>query len=122
MGGSLPALIGARIGRPDAPCLGICGDGGLLMALGEYCTLLEVGGPCVLVVINDGGFGIIERFQIDQYGTGFATRLGPTDFAAIARGFSGRAQVVSDPQELDAALPEAFSISLRTAATYLKSY
>jgi len=57
MGGSLPALIGARIGRPDAPCLGICGDGGLLMALGEYCTLLEVGGPCVLVVINDVGLG-----------------------------------------------------------------
>ena len=111
MGGALPALVGARYGRPDAPCLGICGDGGLLMALGEYRTLLEVGGPCVIVVINDGAFGIIERFQLDQFGAGFGTRLGPTDFAAIARGFGGRAWAVTDPQELESALVAAFSSS-----------
>lgn len=81
------------------------------MALGEYRTLLEVGGPCVIVVINDGAFGIIERFQLDQFGARFGTELGPTDFAVIARGFGGRAWAVTDPQELEGALVAAFSSS-----------
>jgi acetolactate synthase-1/2/3 large subunit len=122
MGGALPALVGARLARPNTGCLGICGDGGLSMALGEYRTLLEVGGPCVMIVINDSAFGIIERFQLDRYGAEFGTDLGQTDFAAIARAFGGRARVVRDPEELESALAEAFSadepilIDVRTAA------
>jgi thiamine pyrophosphate-dependent acetolactate synthase large subunit-like protein len=122
MGSALPAMIGARLARPAARCLGICGDGGLSMSLGEYRTLLEMGGPCAMIIINDSAFGIIERFQLDRYGVGFATDLGQTDFASMARAFGGGALLARDPEELDAALAEAFSarepvlIDVRTAA------
>ena len=80
------------------------------MALGKYRTLFEVGGPCVIIVIDDSSFGIIERFQFDQFGARFGTELGPTDFAAIARGFGGCAWTVTDRKELESALASAFFV------------
>jgi len=109
MGGAMPALVGAGIARPDVPRLGVCGDGGLLMALGEYRTLLEAGGRCVLVVVNDSAFGIIERFQRDAFGVGYGTSLGPTDFASIAASFGGRGIRVETADELERALGQAFA-------------
>jgi len=122
MGGAMPALVGAQLARPGAPRLGVCGDGGLLMALGEYRTLLEAGGRCVLLVINDCAFGIIERFQRDAFGAGFGTALGATDFAAIAASFGGRGLRVETASDLEDALDEAFEaaevvlVDVRTAA------
>jgi len=109
MGSAMPALVGARLGRPKARRLGVCGDGGLLMSLGDYRTLLEAGGPCVLIVLNDSTFGIIEHFQRDAFGAGYGTALGGTDFAGIAESFGGRGIRVQAASELEAALAEAFA-------------
>ena len=109
MGLAMPALIGARYARPAAPRLGITGDGGLLMCSGDYPTLLQAGGPCVLIVLNDSSFGIIDRFQTDAFGAGHATSLGRTNFAEIARGFGGRALRVESGPSLGPALEAAFA-------------
>jgi len=109
MGVAMPALIGARYARPAARRLGITGDGGLLMCVGDYPTLMQAGGPCVLVVLNDSSFGIIDRFQVDAFGIGHATALGRTDFAQVARGFGGAAVRVESAASLTAALDEAFA-------------
>ncbi|MEJ7679472.1 MAG: thiamine pyrophosphate-dependent enzyme [Segetibacter sp.] len=39
MGFSLPALIGIQLARPDHRAIGICGDGGFQMVVGELAQL-----------------------------------------------------------------------------------
>ncbi len=79
MGYSLPAAIGAQIARPDCQVVCFIGDGGLQMNIQELQTIVHYGLPIQLVILNNGGYGIIKQFQ-DAY---FESR-----YHATGRGYS----------------------------------
>lgn len=90
MGYSLPAAIGAKFARPDAPVWCFIGDGGLQMNIQELQTVVHYGLDLVIVVLNNRGYGIIKQFQ-DAY---FESRYEATgrgysipDFEKIARSY-----------------------------------
>lgn len=89
---SLPASIGAKIGRPDRPCLALCGDGGVLPAIGELATLRKYGIPVVVFVHNNNGFGILEDAMIDRYNRTGSMVLKSPDFVKLAQSFGIRAK------------------------------
>jgi acetolactate synthase-1/2/3 large subunit len=61
LGYALPASIGpAADGRP---ALVIAGDGGLMFALGEFMTLAERRLPVTVLVLDDGGYGMLRYDQ-----------------------------------------------------------
>ncbi|GLY85563.1 thiamine pyrophosphate-binding protein [Actinoallomurus iriomotensis] len=61
LGYALPASIGpATDGRP---ALVIAGDGGLMFALGEFMTLAERRLPVTVLVLDDGGYGMLRYDQ-----------------------------------------------------------
>jgi acetolactate synthase-1/2/3 large subunit len=61
LGYALPASIGpAADGRPT---LVIAGDGGLMFALGEFMTLAERRLPVTVLVVDDGGYGMLRYDQ-----------------------------------------------------------
>lgn len=65
LGYALPASIGpASAGRPT---LVIAGDGGLMFALGEFLTLAERRLPVTVLVLDDGGYGML-RFDQESSG------------------------------------------------------
>jgi acetolactate synthase I/II/III large subunit len=87
LGYALPAAIGAKIARPDAPAVCIIGDGGLHYTLPELAAATEAGAPVIVLLWNDQSYGEIGVYmrsaQIDPVGVG----LFPTDFAAAAKAF-----------------------------------
>ncbi|MFB9837453.1 thiamine pyrophosphate-binding protein, partial [Actinoallomurus acaciae] len=61
LGYALPASVGpAADGRPT---LVISGDGGLMFALGEFMTLAERRLPVTVLVLDDGGYGMLRYDQ-----------------------------------------------------------
>jgi acetolactate synthase-1/2/3 large subunit len=61
MGTGIGTAMGARHARRDRPVVGICGDGGFLMYAGEIATCVEHDIDIVLVVMNDGGYNMINH-------------------------------------------------------------
>jgi acetolactate synthase-1/2/3 large subunit len=61
LGFGLPAAIGpAALGTPT---LAVVGDGGAAMALGELATYVQERLPVVLLVVSDGGYGMLRYDQ-----------------------------------------------------------
>lgn len=109
MGFSLPAAIGAQVGRPGACVLSISGDGGFLMNIQELATISYYGLPVKLVVLNNGNLGMVRQIQDLFYqGRVNSVDLGNTvDLTAVARGFgipASRVKLGEDPEEGIAAI------------------
>lgn len=84
LGFGFPAAIGAAF---NAPTLSICGDGGIMFALGELATLVQEQIPMTLFVVDDGGYGML---RFDQQVFGHAERgvdLVTPDWAILAAAF-----------------------------------
>ncbi|SDK52851.1 acetolactate synthase-1/2/3 large subunit [Nocardioides sp. YR527] len=84
IGQGLGMGLGAAMGRPDEPTVVIAGDGGLAVHLGELLTLAQERPWLVLLVFNDGGYGVLRNMQeargVDRAGVDLTT----PDFAALA--------------------------------------
>ncbi|MBN1828708.1 MAG: biosynthetic-type acetolactate synthase large subunit [Deltaproteobacteria bacterium] len=97
MGFSLPAAVGASVGKNRCPVIAFTGDGGLLMNIQELATVGFYQLPVKIVLFNNGHLGMIRQIQDLWYGARFAdSYLGNhMNFTAIARGFGLPAAHVS---------------------------
>jgi len=84
---SLPASIGAKLGKPDQPCLAICGDGGVLPTIGELAVIRQYNIPVVIFIHNNNSFAILEDIMADRYGIHNSMKLHNPDFMKISRAF-----------------------------------
>lgn len=85
LGYALPASIGAAAGS-GGPVLVVCGDGGIAFALGELATLAEQRLPVTVLVMDDGGYGMLRFDQRHDPAPRGTDLLGP-DFVQLARAF-----------------------------------
>jgi thiamine pyrophosphate-dependent acetolactate synthase large subunit-like protein len=69
LGYGLPAAVG--VAAAGVPCLAVVGDGGIAMALGDLATLVQEQLPVTVLVVDDGGYGML---RFDQRRTGRAER------------------------------------------------
>jgi acetolactate synthase-1/2/3 large subunit len=88
---SLPASIGAKLGKPDKPCLAICGDGGVLPTIGELAVIQQYSIPVIIFIHNNSSFAILEDIMADRYGIHNSMKLFNPDFTKIARAFGIKA-------------------------------
>ena len=109
MGYALPGLIGAKIAAPERAAVAITGDGCLLMSIADLCTLASVGGPAVLIVMNNAMYGEINRVQLERFGASSQTEIPELDFAAIARDFGLTGIRVEKEGELGSTFGDAFA-------------
>ncbi|MBN2310119.1 MAG: acetolactate synthase large subunit, partial [Candidatus Hydrogenedentes bacterium] len=93
MGFGLPAAIGAALARPGRRVICFSGDGSILMNIQELGTLAELDLDVTVLILNNGGLGLVRQQQEMFYGGRYhATQFeAEADFAAIARGFGVRA-------------------------------
>ncbi len=91
---SLSASIGAKIGRPERPCLCLAGDGSLLPTIAELATIKKYNIPVVIFVQNNNSFGILEDIMTERYGTSGSMELKNPDFVKIAGSFQIKAKKV----------------------------
>lgn len=83
IGQGLPLAIGAAAG--GAKTLLVTGDGGFVLNIGELWTAVQEQLDLTIVVMNDGGYGVIKKLQNTLHGGRryFADLTGP-DLEALA--------------------------------------
>jgi acetolactate synthase-1/2/3 large subunit len=87
LGYAWPAALGASIAHPGRDVLAVVGDGGLQYALAELGTAAQHNLHATLLVIDDGGYGILREYQREAFGRTTAVELPGIDLAAVAAGF-----------------------------------
>jgi acetolactate synthase-1/2/3 large subunit len=109
MGFSLPGALSAKMLYPDRKVLAACGDGGFLMNCHDLETAVRLNLPVVILVFNDGKYGLIEWKQINQFGRTYGVSFDNPDFVALAKSFGAAGYRVKSADELQPILNEAFS-------------
>ncbi|WP_044562273.1 thiamine pyrophosphate-binding protein [Azospirillum sp. B4] len=109
MGYSLPAAIGAKLTAPDRQVVCFSGDGGFQLNLQELQTVVHYNLDMTIVVMNNGGYGIIKQFQDAYmngryYGTG--TGYSQPDFGKIAHAYGIEYHRIERPDQIT---PEMFA-------------
>jgi acetolactate synthase-1/2/3 large subunit len=68
MGFATPAIIGAKLARPNHPALAISGDGSFLMTTQAVATAAQYNIPVVWVVFNNQSLLMERELMLDAYG------------------------------------------------------
>jgi acetolactate synthase-1/2/3 large subunit len=87
LGYAWPAALGARLANPGRTTLAVVGDGGLQYALAELGTAAQHRLAAKLLVVDDGGYGILREYQREAFGQTTAVELPGTDLVAVAAAF-----------------------------------
>ncbi len=107
LGYALPAAIGAKVARADVPCVTVIGDAGVMFSIQDLMTAVQYRVPVVVMVFNDGGYGVERRHQDHLYGRRSGVAIQPPDFEALAESFGARGLRVDDLSRVGSALESA---------------
>ncbi len=93
LGFGFPAALGASLsGRPT---VALVGDGGFLFACGDLATAAQEQLPVTVVLVDDGGYGML-RYDFTRHGAEpVGTELESPDFVALSRAFRVPAREVA---------------------------
>lgn len=97
MGFGLPTAIGAALAEPNRMILCFTGDGGILMNVQELATLAELALNVKIVLMDNGGLGLVYQqqnlfYKKQIFASQYKTR---TDFIGLARAFGIEAMSVT---------------------------
>jgi acetolactate synthase-1/2/3 large subunit len=113
MGYCVPAVIGAKLARPDRTVVGIVGDGAVRMTGLEMATAVAQGIGVVWFVFNDGELAQIAQAQQTSYNRKTCTVLPPLDLGGLARANCVAFEALKGDATIEAVLDRA----LATAAS-----
>lgn len=110
LGAGLGAAIGARLARPSSQVVLLLGDGAAGMSLIDIDTLVRHKLPVVIVVGNNGAWGLEKGPMQMLYGYDVVADLTPgTRYDQVATALGAGGEMVSDPREIGPALDRAFA-------------
>jgi len=104
MGFAVPAALGAQIGTGRRPLV-LCGDGGFQMTGAEISHAPRLGLAPVVVLVNNGGWGIFRPVSPRQD----LLDIPPWPYAQLARAWGGVGVEATNGDELRVALRNAHS-------------
>ncbi|MGQ0715036.1 MAG: thiamine pyrophosphate-binding protein [Gemmatimonadaceae bacterium] len=111
MGYAVPAAIGAKLARPDAPIVALAGDGAFLMTGLELLTASSENAGVVVVVLRDRELAQIAQFQHTAMNRKTASVLADYDVASICRGVGVDCLDMRSAADVDRVLDRARDIS-----------
>ena len=113
MGFGYPAALGAKVAFPKRQVIDIDGDGSFLMNVQELATAVTEDIPAKVIIINNQYLGMVAQWE-DRF---FKSNRGHTflgdpknpakiypDYIKICEGFGVKAERITDPKDLKAAL------------------
>ncbi len=128
MGFGVSGVLGAKLARPDSPCVTLCGDGGFMMTPHAVATAVEYDIPAVWVIQNNFSIACIrdlQRFFLDgrEIGTSFVKEktgeLWNPDFAMMAEAMGARGIRIEHPDQFGDAYKEAIRSNVPTVIDVL---
>jgi len=108
MGYEIAGGLGAKLATPEREVWVLVGDGSYLMMNSEIATSVMLDKKLNIVLLDNGGFGCIDRLQRSCGGASFNNlfpRGSGVDFAAHAASLGANSRKVTSLAELEAALP-----------------
>lgn len=87
LGYAWPAALGAAAALPDRPVLAIAGDGGFQYGIAELATAKQHELDAALLVIDDGGYGILREYQASSGFEHVGVDLQHPDLLALAAAY-----------------------------------
>jgi acetolactate synthase-1/2/3 large subunit len=109
LGAGAGAAAAARLARPGSQVVLLYGDGAAGMSLMDVDTLVRHDLPVVIVVGNNGGWGLEKHPMRFLYGYDVAADLRQdTGYDAVARALGGAGETVDRPADIGPALRRAF--------------
>jgi acetolactate synthase I/II/III large subunit len=115
IGYGVPGAMGAQLAAPDAVVVGLTGDGGFNMVLGELETARRMKLGITIIVVNNAASGYVKALQHLMYGAGNyqSSDLSETNYGAVAEAMGCHGVRVQSPDMLEAALRAAFDEKTR---------
>ena len=117
MGYEIAGALGAKMARPDQEVIVMVGDGSYMMMNSEIATSVLLGKKLIIVVLDNRGYGCINRLQNASGTPSFNNMLddcvpdggslSQIDFAMHARSMGAHAVHVKNITELKAAMVKA---------------
>jgi 3D-(3,5/4)-trihydroxycyclohexane-1,2-dione acylhydrolase (decyclizing) len=129
MGYEIAGGLGVKMAHPEREVCVVVGDGSYLMLNSEIATSVMLGKKLIIVVLDNGGFGCINRLQNACGSESFLNRFDDchfeeshpeVDFVAHAKSLGADGEFVDGIRELSSALIRAresqktYVISLKT--------
>lgn len=94
MGYCIPAMIATKLTRPYANVVGIVGDGGIQMSIGELSTAMQHNLSLLLIVLQNGVLGRIEANRLESI------KLANPDYTLLAKAYGGDGAVISRAEDI----------------------
>jgi acetolactate synthase-1/2/3 large subunit len=122
MGFSVPAAMGAKVGRPDTTVWSIDGDGCFQMTNQELATCAIEGIPIKVAVINNSSLGMVRQWQTlfynERYSNTDLQRRGSEpspvripDFVKLADAYGCVGLACDSADDVDATIEKAMEIN-----------
>jgi acetolactate synthase-1/2/3 large subunit len=109
LGFSVPAAIGAKIGKPDAPVVAVVGDGGFQFTMQELATAIQFEVTLPIVIFNDSTYTAVEQAMKYEFsGRTMATDLVNPDYVKLADAYGIPGVRAESPAALAEAVQAAF--------------
>jgi acetolactate synthase-1/2/3 large subunit len=111
IGYGVPGSLGAQLAAGPRRVIGLTGDGGFNMTLGELETARRAGAAFVVCVFNNAASGYVKALQHSMFGSGNyqSADLIEMDYAAIARAMGCHGIRVEEPDKLAPALRDGLA-------------
>ena len=100
--------IGTAIANPDKKTVALVGDGGLMLGVGEIATAIQENANMVLLVMNDGGYGVMRGIQKEYFdGRQYYNELHTPSFVALGEAMGCKSYKADSLEEFDTKINEA---------------
>jgi acetolactate synthase I/II/III large subunit len=110
LGYAWPAALGASVAHLGRRVLAVVGDGGFQYAVAELGTAAQHGIDAKLLIVDDGGYGILREYQREAFGETTAVELPGKDLVAVAASYGVPVRAAT-PEDLGEQLAWAFSVA-----------
>jgi acetolactate synthase-1/2/3 large subunit len=109
MGAGLPSAMAAALLHPRRRVMAVCGDGGFMMNSQEMETAVRLKLNLVVLILEDGAYGMIRWKQAVDRFPDFGMTFGNPDFVKYAEAYGAKGTRVTTIAALKPALEAAFA-------------
>ncbi len=109
MANAMPQALGAAAWDRSRQVVAFCGDGGLMMLLGDLRTAVTYRLPAKFVVFNNARLGMVKLEQEQSGLPEYGTELDNPDISAVAEAMGVSARLVVHPEDVADAVAAALA-------------
>ena len=109
MANAMPQAMGLQLAYPDRQVIGLCGDGGVTMLMGDLLTIATYKLPVKLIVFDNRSLGYVQMEMIGDGLPVWQTDLDNPDLGKIASDMGYLGITVTDPKDVESAIAQALA-------------